>query len=347
MPTKEEEEDKSRSYSWGLGIAGTVAGAAILGFGLSYFLSGNKTQENEDSEQYSSEEDSPREESVKWRRMALRCLNNNALDEVKFSTQPTKQENNSVNKKFDKIVRLIQQEVGPMKIIKTGSFGRGVHVSPNFDVDMSVYVDNKFFEYGDLKTIRELYETQIQKIRADILNCLNMNLTCEFSKSDPHMIKVLYGSVWFDIIVTPNIPIEHARTLIQECTQETPFKRFISNCLAEDRLKSYKYTAPEVKTMIRVAKYWVKCHNWSHKKYKPLSFFIETLMLQVCEKARNAPSHVIFIFFLKNLIEVCYQRIEIVDAGTGIQIHPCYSYSLVDEVIQFAKESLREMREKY
>ncbi|XP_028412286.1 2'-5'-oligoadenylate synthase 3-like [Dendronephthya gigantea] len=199
--------------------------------------------------------------------------------------QPTDEFNAEMGRLIDKICRFLHQEMRPDKIVKGGSLGKGTAVKGNCDIDL-VMVLNEVEDAEELrKKLPTIINDVIGKLRrnraelAIIRNSLtNARFLVKFSVQGEH------GKI--DVDLLPTFKVTDLRSLYRKMKIDTRNKEYYCVALAKQKVDFVEYRQPNVKSLIRLVKYWKKkmVREFSSGRRIPNSYLMELITIHLWEE---------------------------------------------------------------
>jgi hypothetical protein len=253
------------------------------------------------------------------------CFGGKSIRDIIETTRPSDEDDKIIENAFENIRSQIQNSVPSVtSIIKTGSFARGTHIRGNHDVDVAIFID-----YTEEQLVTDLDQLEYKHIPETIIQSRNQiaQLLHSFgtvkTTGDPHLIKLQVDATLFDIVIAPDISPDTALSIIKQKKLRGGYVvfRMLTSTLSKNRLDVYINAPDHVKDLVRVAKFWIKQYKWTRP---PLSFSIETLVLEVCVMLPEwTPSQVMMQLF-DEIIKCCNSQREAVKVfGTDMKIFLC------------------------
>ncbi|XP_028407282.1 2'-5'-oligoadenylate synthase 1A-like [Dendronephthya gigantea] len=178
--------------------------------------------------------------------------------------------------------------MGPAKTVKGGSLGKGTAVKGKCDIDL-VLVLNKVKDAEELKEkLPMIINDVIGKLKrnraelAIIRNSLtDKTFLVKFSVQGKH--------VKIDVDLLPTFKVGDLESLYQKMKIDTQNREYYSVALAEKQVDFVEYRPPNVKSLIRLVKYWKKkmVREFSSGRRIPNSYLLELIIIHLWEE--NTP----------------------------------------------------------
>ncbi|KAL9647792.1 hypothetical protein ABK040_001346 [Willaertia magna] len=353
------DSDSGSGWGW------WALGGALLAGATSYYLSGNSSSNdnNNNQESYNNnnkikvEHKEEEEESLFGKIINvmeavtahnLKCLGNYTIPEINKQYQPTNERNFEIKQYMQNIIETLNQELDQVKeVLKIGSFGRGVTIGNDFDVDLLVIFDvNSSIKKQELgNDINKLVKKSIE-LKKRVLQCIkNKFYNIEEIQLNElyHVLRIKYNEIQFDISVIPDINVNYNLKKLAE--NQISLQNLLSSLQFKQMVPKLKHET-KCKTLIRLAKYWSK---YNKPKPKLLSIFTEHLMHQVYDNYCNdrGCDYLMFLYFLQELKEYCLngKYIEVDER----KIYPSYltKNGYWPDIANKANEAIKEIEESY
>ncbi|XP_028407254.1 2'-5'-oligoadenylate synthase 3-like isoform X3 [Dendronephthya gigantea] len=199
--------------------------------------------------------------------------------------QPTDEFKVEMGRAIDKICRFLHQEMRPDQIVKGGSLGKGTAVKGECDIDL-VLVLNEVEDAEELKeNLPTIVDDVIGKLRqnraelAIIPNSLkNARFLVKFSVQGEH------GKI--DVDLLPTFKVRDLQSLYRKMKTDTHNKEYYSVALAKQKVDFVENRPPNVKSLIRLVKYWKKkmVRAFSSDRRIPNSYLMELIIIHLWEE---------------------------------------------------------------
>jgi hypothetical protein len=254
--------------------------------------------------------------------LKLPCIDGKSIAEVIRLTQPTEQTTLNITTHIDNISKLIKENV-KCTILLTGSVSRETHIEQFHDIDLAVLLP---YDLQQLKeelaaTKYKLVPQNIFDCREKIFNILKQQYTVR-NNCDEHLLKLVVDNFEFDIGFTPDVDPNEAMAIIkqQDLKRGHIVYRLLTGTLCKLDMSRYKEAPEEIKQVIRVIKYWIKIKKW--KKCKPLSFPLETMIMNVYFTKQDWTYRELLIAFMSMVIDSCDgKKVESTVLGTKLKAY--------------------------
>jgi hypothetical protein len=235
----------------------------------------------------------------------LPSLGGLSINQAIQTTLPTEHTSKQVMNEYHHITQIINETL-TCTIMLTGSISRSTHINGHHDVDMTVLLPYEQCEFEQelakhkYKTIPTCIVESRNKVYHALSQVYNVRKNC-----DDHLLKLVVDNIEYDITFTADIDPQVALSIINETglTRGHIVFRLLTTALCKMDMTVYKEAPAQVKELIRVIKYWIKRRNWT--KTKPLSFPMETLVIDVYLTRSEWTYREYFTEFLHQVIKSC------------------------------------------
>lgn len=199
--------------------------------------------------------------------------------------QPTEEFNSEMQKTVDKICHFLREHMRPNKIVKGGSLGKGTAIRGRSDIDL-VLILNEVKSAEDLKEkLPGIKEEIIKTLRE---NSRQLSIVPNSISEREFLVKFsvegLHDNI--DVDLLPTFYFEDLKRLYRTMRADTDHVEYYSAALVEQQVEFVKNYSANVKSLIRLVKYWRKTMvvPYEAKRKIPKSYVMELITIHLSEK---------------------------------------------------------------